>query len=106
MKSITATELYRRLKAGEDIVLIDVRDHAERDICCLDNALHIPSDEIPDNVPKLAKNQMIVVFCHEGMRSFLVADYLEHHFGFTNVFNLVGGIDAWALQIDTQMLRY
>jgi adenylyltransferase/sulfurtransferase len=106
MKSITATELYRKLKSGEDILLLDVRDHPEVEICCMENALHIPSDEIPNNVEKIPGDMMTVVFCHEGMRSFMVADYLEHHFGFTEIYNLVGGIDAWAQQIDGKMTRY
>jgi adenylyltransferase/sulfurtransferase len=106
MKSITVTELDQKLKAGEDIELLDVREHIERRICSIKNSIFIPMNEIPKNTDKLSKDKMTVVFCHQGIRSYFTVDLLEKEYEFDNIYNLVGGINAWALQIDRKMKRY
>ena len=106
MKSITVTELNHKLKAGEDIDLLDVREHIERRICHIEDSIFIPMNEVPKNIDKLSKDKMTVVFCHQGIRSYFTVDLLEKDYEFDNVYNLVGGIHAWGLQIDRKMKRY
>lgn len=104
--SISPAELKEKLdQAPERLVLLDVREPAEYDICHIDNSLHIPMGEIIHRVGELDESREIVVLCHHGMRSMQVAMYLADH-GFTQVANLEGGIHAWATSIDTSMARY
>jgi len=106
MNSITVTELDQKLKDGEDIDLLDVREHVERRICHIKDSIFIPMNEIPENSEKLSRKKMTVVYCHHGIRSYFVIDTLINKFGFNNMYNLTGGIHALALQVDQKMRRY
>jgi adenylyltransferase/sulfurtransferase len=103
-KSITVQELKNKLDQGDEIVLIDVREKFEYDICKLGGTL-IPLNTIPDQIHKIPKDKSVVVYCHHGMRSASAIKFLEQH-GFNNLLNLEGGIHAWAIEIDDQMERY
>lgn len=89
----------------EDFQLIDVREEHEFEICNLNGQL-IPMNTIPDNVDKIAKDKPVVIHCRSGARSGNVVNYLQSNFGFTNLYNLEGGILAWADQIDENMPKY
>ena len=106
MKSITVTELNQKLNDGEEIDLLDVREHVERRICHIKGSIFIPMNEVPENTDKLSKEKMTVIYCHQGIRSYFVQDMLENKFAFQNIYNLTGGIHAWALQIDRGMRKY
>ena len=71
----------------------------------LEGALHIRMQEIPQRLDELDKNQTILCMCHSGGRSAQVAQFLTEQ-GFDKVFNVTGGIDAWALDINPQIPRY
>ena len=103
---ITVTELQERIENKEDILLLDVRNPFEYDICKLDNALLIPMSNIPTNIKHIPKDKPVVVYCHHGMRSASVIDYLSQNHGFTNLQNLQGGINAWANEVDESMAVY
>ena len=90
---------------GDGVVLLDVREHDELAIAAVAGALHIPMREIPARVAELDPDKPLVVMCHSGGRSRRVADFLLGN-GFSNVFNLRGGIDAWSTEIDPQVPRY
>jgi rhodanese-related sulfurtransferase len=105
MNSKTVAELKQMLDAKEDFQLIDVREEHEFEICNLNGEL-IPMGEIPDNVKKISKDKPVVVHCRSGKRSGNVIQYLESNFGYTNLYNLEGGILAWADEIDTSMPKY
>ena len=105
MKEINPVALNARLRHGDPLLLIDVRDPWELDICSIAGARAIPMKEIPKRYQELDKKQEIVVICHHGMRSAQVASYLSQ-LGFTSVTNLAGGIDAWAREVDTSMATY
>lgn len=103
--ALTPQQTQTFLQQHPNAILLDVREDEERQICQLSGSWHIPMNlvtlrhnELPDNVP-------IVVYCHHGIRSLNVARYLQH-VGFDDVYNLHGGIDAWAQQIDPKMARY
>lgn len=87
------------------VVLLDVREPAELELAAVAGALHIPMREVPTRLAELERERPIVVMCHSGRRSYMVADYLTAQ-GFDNVFNLRGGIDAWSTQLDSRVPRY
>ncbi len=89
----------------EDFQLIDVREEHEFEICNLKGEL-IPMGEIPDNVQKISKDKPVIIHCRSGARSGNVIQYLESNFGYTNLYNLQGGILAWADEIDNSMPKY
>jgi rhodanese-related sulfurtransferase len=90
---------------GDDVVLLDVREHDELAVAAVAGALHIPMREVPGRLAELDTQKPLVVMCHSGGRSRRVAEYLLGQ-GFTTVFNLKGGIDAWSTQLDSQIPRY
>ena len=86
-------------------VILDVREKWEYDICHIENSVHIPMGQITERKDDLNNNDMIIVVCHHGIRSRMVAKYLDAN-GFTNVINLSGGVDAWSNEVDPSMTKY
>jgi len=106
MQQITVRELQERLaQSGDKPVLLDVREGWELNICALPDALHIPMGQIPARVEELDPEQELVVICHHGVRSRRVAHFLASR-GFYKLYNLQGGVDAWAREIDPAMHTY
>ena len=105
MDEITPQDLKARLDRNDSPVLVDVRDDWETKLCRLENALHIPMEELEFRTEELNQQDEIVVYCHHGVRSAAVADYLRR-LGFGRVRNLAGGLDAWAATVDRSMRRY
>lgn len=105
---LSPTEFAARWPAyavGEDPVLLDVREPAELAVASVAAALHIPMREVPQRLAELDAGKTLVVMCHSGGRSRRVAEYLLSN-GFNTVFNLKGGIDAWSIELDSQVPRY
>jgi len=104
---LSPTEFVARWPDYErgDVVLLDVREHTELAIASVAAAVHIPMREVPARLAELDSDMPLVVMCHSGGRSYRVAEYLQGS-GFTQVFNLRGGIDAWSTQINSQVPRY
>jgi len=105
---LTPTEFTKRWPAplaDAGVVLLDVRDPVELEMAAVQTALHIPMRDVPNRLAELDRESPIVVMCHTGRRSFMVAQYLVGN-GFSQVFNLRGGIDAWSTEIDPQVPRY
>ena len=105
MSEISAQDLKARIAAGKPPVLLDVRQDWETKLCRLENAVHIPIEEIELRTEELDPQSEIVVYCHQGVRSAAVAEYLRS-LGFADVRNLAGGLDVWARTIDATMRRY
>lgn len=105
MKEITVEELQALKESGADFQLIDVREPNEYDICNLDGEL-IPVSQIPNQVSKISKDKKVVVHCRSGKRSGDTILWLEQNHGFQNLYNLKGGILAWARDIDADMPTY
>jgi len=106
MRQLSVRELQQRLAAGgEPPVLLDVRESWELKICALPASLHIPMGQIPARLAELDPARETVVVCHHGVRSLRVAYFLEGQ-GFKNLYNLQGGVDAWAREIDPAMHKY
>jgi len=102
---ITPQDLKARLDRNDRPVLLDVRDDWETKLCRLDNAVHISMEELEFRTDELNPADDIVVYCHHGVRSAAVADYLRR-LGFARVRNLSGGLDAWARAVEPAMRRY
>jgi adenylyltransferase/sulfurtransferase len=104
MLDITPEELKRRLDFGEDIFVLDVREPHEYQICNLGGYL-IPLNDLPKRISELDSSREIVVHCKLGGRSAKAADFLRQS-GFNKVFNLAGGINAWADRVDPKIPKY
>jgi len=98
-------ELKRRMDAREPFELIDVREPFEYEIARIDGAKLIPLGEIGERLSELQRDRPIIVHCHSGKRSAQAVELLQQH-GFTKVYNLEGGIDAWSDQIDPNLPKY
>ncbi|MEM9324433.1 MAG: rhodanese-like domain-containing protein [Bacteroidota bacterium] len=105
MKEITVQELKKLLDEGVDFQLIDVREPNEFEFANLQGEL-IPLSAVPDNVDKFSKDKQVVVHCRSGARSGNAIQYLEQNHGFDNLYNLKGGILAWADEIDPSVPKY
>ena len=94
------------LKASpQEVVLLDVREPAERSQAAITPSIHIPMREVAGRLSEIPKETRLVVYCHGGTRSMMVAAFLESR-GYTSVANLAGGIDAWSLRVDPSVPRY
>lgn len=103
--TLSPQQLVDFLKDHTDAILLDVREDSEVALCALPQHQHISMNLIPIHHNELPDDVPIVVYCHHGVRSLNVARYLEH-VGFEQLYNLQGGIDAWAQMIDPTMPRY
>lgn len=88
-----------------EFCLLDVRELDEREAARIEPSLHIPMGEVPARVGELPHDRRIVVYCHSGTRSAMIAGYLEGQ-GFEGIANLSGGIDAWSRKVDPSVPRY
>ncbi|HQO29819.1 MAG TPA: rhodanese-like domain-containing protein [Accumulibacter sp.] len=86
-------------------LLLDVREPWEYAICRLAGSQPLPMSALPSNLDRLDRQAETVVICHHGIRSLQVAHFLERK-GFASVYNLSGGIDAWADDVDPLMRKY
>lgn len=98
MKEITVQELKQLIDEKKDFQLIDVREQYEYDEANINGKL-IPMGEIMEHVEEIAKDKQVVVHCRSGKRSATVINALESQFGFTNLYNLKGGILAYIEEI-------
>lgn len=107
MKSLSVADLAQWLgnEARAKPVLLDVREPWEQQICAIPGSLAMPMQTVPSQFGSLDPDQPIVCVCHHGGRSMQVAMYLLRQ-GCQDVYNLSGGVDAWARQVDPSMPTY
>jgi rhodanese-related sulfurtransferase len=106
VSQLAPEEVARRLKADpQGVVLLDVREPYERELARIEPSLHIPMNEVPERIEEIPKDREVVVYCHGGSRSLMVAGYLANR-GYRTVANLDGGIDAWSVRVDPDVPRY
>ena len=107
MRQLTAAELKAWLDdpSRERPVLLDVREPWEVQICALPDAVHVPMREVPARAGEIDPKAPVVAICHHGARSMQVAVFLERN-GYSNTYNLSGGVDAWAKTVDPKMPVY
>ena len=101
------SELQRKRQAKDDFLLLDVRSQEEFDIAAIKPALLIPLDELPEHLDDLNawRDREIICICHLGIRSAHAQQFLRDQ-GFKNVRNLLGGIHAYALDVDESVPLY
>ena len=104
---ITPAQFKRRWDAGEKLVLVDVREPQEWDICNLEpyGAKLIPLSQVTARLAEIPQDQPVVVQCHAGGRS-ARAQLMLMSKGYTQVLNLTGGITQWSDEVDPSMPQY
>jgi len=107
MKNLSVQELSAWLAddGREKPLLLDVREPWEYARCRIDGSELVPMQAIGQQMSTFAPERDVVCICHHGGRSMHVAMFLERQ-GFASVFNLTGGVDAWARQVDMAMPTY
>jgi adenylyltransferase/sulfurtransferase len=101
---ITVKELKRRIDAGEDVQLIDVREPYEYQIAQIGGKL-IPQNDVPQRLAEIDREREVVVHCRSGARSQRIAEFLKQS-GYPRVANVAGGILAWSDEIDPRVQKY
>ena len=102
---ISTAELKKRLDAGDKLLLVDVREPWEYEVCRIEGAKLIPMQTIPSNLQSLDVEEPVICYCHHGMRSMDVAVWLQRQ-GVESARSLAGGIDRWSAEIDPKVPRY
>jgi adenylyltransferase/sulfurtransferase len=102
---LSATALKEELARGTRIVLLDVREPWECELCLIEGSVPVPMGELPERLEELDRGATIVTVCHKGARSLQAARFLKAS-GFSNARSLRGGVEAWALDVDPGMTRY
>lgn len=105
IEEITVEEFSSIRESDGEVVLVDVREPHEYEICSIEGSKLIPLGELKDRTGELDPEDDIVVHCHHGRRSMRAATFLAEQ-GFGKVKNLKGGIDEWAEKLDSEMARY
>ena len=106
IQEISATDLKRRLDAGEDIQLIDVRQPEEHNFARIAGAKLIPLGEILNRMDEIDPNREAVIHCKMGMRSARAVEALERAGFKGKLMNLKGGITAWSNEVDPKVPKY
>ena len=101
MKTISVDELKELIDSNSDYQLIDVREIHEYENANIGGEL-IPMQTVPEHLDKITKDKKVVVMCRSGKRSANVVSFLEQN-GYTDVFNLEGGILDWKVEIDNSL---
>lgn len=106
IKFITPSELKTKIEANE-VLLIDIREQYEKDICQLENSVLIPMDDIEAIFEQVKSNSKTpVIICKSGKRAEPTANFIDKSLNLELIYVLEGGISAWIEQIDNQLENY
>jgi rhodanese-related sulfurtransferase len=112
MQQLTVQDLATRaeqIAGAAPLHLLDVREPWERELARIElpgiPTIQIPMASIPQRLDELPRTQPVVCICHHGVRSAQVVAFLMRH-GWTDVYNLAGGIEAWSTQVEARVPRY
>lgn len=94
INSISVIDLQQKINNLDDFILIDVRESFEREHFNI-GGLHIPMQTVFERVDEIPKDKNVVLYCQKGIRSMIVIQRLSEKFGYQNLINLQGGMDAW-----------
>jgi rhodanese-related sulfurtransferase len=98
-------ELAELLTRPNAPLLVDVRSPEEWQFCHIDGAVHVPLNQLAQRLEELDRDREVVIYCHHGIRSHQAAEFLLWQ-GFKKVRNLIGGIEAWSVEVDPNIARY
>lgn len=102
---LSVSEVKQALDRGEKLILLDVREDWEWDICHVAGSVHIPFATLPERMAELDQGAEIITICHKGGRSLQAARYLKGA-GVGKVRSMRGGVEGWAVEVDPSMARY
>src|SRR6201988_2743875 len=102
---ITPAELKARFDRGDNVVLVDVREPWEFEICLINGAKLLPLGTLVASLNPLPEVDELICYCHHGMRSMDAAAWLRCQ-GFERAKSLAGGIERWSLEVDSSVPRY
>jgi rhodanese-related sulfurtransferase len=102
---ITPTDMKARLDRGEKLVLVDVREPWEHQLCRIDGAQLVPLGSLAASLETLPDVDEVICYCHHGMRSLDAASWLRLQ-GIEKAKSLAGGIERWSVEIDPRVPRY
>jgi adenylyltransferase/sulfurtransferase len=105
LATISVHELKRKMGGNRAFTIVDVREVFEYDIARIEGSKLIPFGELPARLDEIQQDEEIILICKSGMRSAHAADLLRAA-GFTRLYSLEGGIDAWRDEIDPAMQKY
>jgi len=107
MRQLSAQSLHEWLadQSRTQPFLLDVREPWEYEYCRIQDSTLIPMSQVSSRLADLEPEADVVVICHHGVRSLHVASFLEQQ-GFGKVYNLQGGVDAWARHVEPTMRKY
>ena len=101
---LSVKDLKRRIDAGEDLFILDVREPFEYRIANIGGKL-IPQNEVPQRLSEIDRSREIIVHCKSGGRSQRIAEFLKQS-GYSSVVNVAGGILAWSDEVDPRVPKY
>jgi rhodanese-related sulfurtransferase len=102
---IEPKELKQKMEQGANMIVVDVREPWEHQICNIAGAKLVPLNTLPGSVGELAQAAEVVVYCHHGIRSLNAAAWLRAQ-GVESARSLTGGIERWANEIDPKVAKY
>jgi adenylyltransferase/sulfurtransferase len=102
---ITPAAMKARIERGENLVLIDVREQWEHELCRIEGAKLVPLGSLAASLNTLPDVEELICYCHHGMRSLDAAAWLRFQ-GFAKAKSLAGGIERWSVEIDPKVPRY
>jgi rhodanese-related sulfurtransferase len=102
---ISVKQLNDRIARGDKLLLVDVREHWEYDLCRIAGAKLIPLGTLPANLNALLDADEVICYCHHGVRSLDAAVWLRQQ-GVESAKSMEGGIERWSAEIDPQVPRY
>jgi adenylyltransferase/sulfurtransferase len=102
---ITPSELKNRLDQGDKMLVVDVREPWEYELCRIEGAKLIPMGTVPANLQALDVDEDVICYCHHGQRSLDVAVWLRGQ-GIESAKSLAGGIERWSVEVDPSVPRY
>jgi rhodanese-related sulfurtransferase len=102
---ISAKEVNERIARGDKLLLVDVREQWEYDLCRIAGARLIPFGNLPANLNTLLDADEVICYCHHGMRSLDAAVWLRQQ-GVERAKSLAGGIERWSVEVDPSVPRY
>ena len=101
---IEPREVEEMMRKGVKFFLLDCREPWEYEAARIEGATLIPMRQIPQKLDEIPKDQLVVVYCHAGVRSFNAASWLKEQG--VNALSMSGGIDRWSKEVDIKVPRY
>lgn len=106
MDFIESKELKKRIDRNENVLIVDVREPYEIEVCQLEDTVQIPMGELIDRRSELPIDVELVIMCRTGKRAEAIANILRTDYGFKNLLVLSGGLTQWAEVIEPELELY